>query len=169
MSQKEIQKNSVKDSLEKQKEEILSAFKIQKKAHCNIKNRVPVRIITEKREEVSSGEDVSKVLKIINRDRSNWKYLTEQPVPDKITTEKIIDKRKPHLKKQYIAYIRSKEIKGIDKKTICSICLNTYSVVNICGLLKCNHFFHRKCIDLYISTAGFCPICRRDVISGLIN
>ena len=45
-------------------------------------------------------------------------------------------------------------------KDICTICLepinNNYTTV-----LKCNHIFHTKCIDLWSVNSLSCPICRK--------
>lgn len=59
-----------------------------------------------------------------------------------------------------------KKINIQDKELTCSICLENLSLdsQNILGhykrILKCEHVFHKKCIDTWIQENETCPICR---------
>jgi hypothetical protein len=47
---------------------------------------------------------------------------------------------------------------------ICSICREDYQDGDTVRLLGCNHYFHKNCIDSWLSTNDSCPYCRQDVI-----
>ncbi|KAI5165424.1 hypothetical protein NEIRO03_0381 [Nematocida sp. AWRm78] len=175
--------SSSKTQIEHLLNEISVGRKRLKNARTQIKPHkttvsVKESVITEikKREELCTStplpQNISVILNTLNRDRNDWKYMAEQPVLREGTTTKIIDIRKPALKKQHIKYVKYKDgisTESISNNELCAICLHKYTSINICGILRCNHFYHKKCINSHISTAGYCPICRRDVISGLIN
>lgn len=45
----------------------------------------------------------------------------------------------------------------------CSICLSDYEVNDTCAETKCNHLFHRVCLEKWIEQRQFnCPSCRAD-------
>ena len=52
-----------------------------------------------------------------------------------------------------------------DTKDECSICLDTYVVNEGVRDLKCNHRFHKKCIDKWFKRSLNCPVCRTDAFS----
>ena len=43
---------------------------------------------------------------------------------------------------------------------ICSICLENILYKNDIIKTKCNHIFHTKCIEKWLSKQNTCPICR---------
>lgn len=45
----------------------------------------------------------------------------------------------------------------------CTVCLLEFEEGDECRYLPCMHFFHRRCIDTWISRSSLCPICRKDV------
>jgi len=49
-----------------------------------------------------------------------------------------------------------------DKKT-CSICLSDYEVNETIKLIPCLHFFHKECIDEWMSRSCDCPICKSKI------
>jgi len=49
-----------------------------------------------------------------------------------------------------------------DKKT-CSICLSDYEVNEDIKLIPCMHFFHKACIDEWMSRSCVCPICKSKI------
>lgn len=52
-------------------------------------------------------------------------------------------------------------IKNEDKDITCGICLKKISTGKNCKLLdNCNHKFHIKCINSWLSKKNTCPICR---------
>ncbi|XP_023767891.1 RING-H2 finger protein ATL70-like [Lactuca sativa] len=48
----------------------------------------------------------------------------------------------------------------------CSICLADYEPAEVVRVLpECRHFFHVKCIDMWLKTHPTCPVCRNSVIA----
>lgn len=46
----------------------------------------------------------------------------------------------------------------------CLICLHSYENGDFLRKLRCNHMFHRDCIDPWLSTKDMCPHCRQSII-----
>ena len=69
------------------------------------------------------------------------------------------------IKKQLGGY---KKIKIDDNllacKASCPICLEKFKDNEFKRELKCNHVFHKKCIDKWIKHQNTCPICRKKCI-----
>lgn len=42
----------------------------------------------------------------------------------------------------------------------CSICLQSFSEKERITTLSCNHYYHQKCIDLWLAISEACPLCR---------
>ena len=62
---------------------------------------------------------------------------------------------------------KSVKIKKNDKilKEQCFICMDEYKVNQLKRLLpKCNHYFHKKCIDKWLKKKASCPICRDELL-----
>lgn len=51
----------------------------------------------------------------------------------------------------------------IDDKTNCVICLNDYVDGDEVYDLKCNHSYHKKCLEEWFKENNSCPTCRRTV------
>lgn len=52
----------------------------------------------------------------------------------------------------------------------CSICQDEYNKDNIVRQLKCNHIYHKECIDKYLLEYSYkCPICRVECGKGIIK
>jgi len=48
----------------------------------------------------------------------------------------------------------------------CLICLEKYKEKELYRELpKCNHYFHKKCIDKWLKSNAVCPICRNNIIN----
>ncbi|KAH9385378.1 uncharacterized protein NEMAJ01_0274 [Nematocida major] len=160
------------DRMRVQRDAILQEFSLMKSAA----RRVPFPRSThtstnyaENIHEYAPSESARlKVISALERDRRNWTCILEQPFPAAENAVKVKDARKPALKRKYIKYVKFAELVG-PREEKCSICWCSYKAVNICGIMRCMHMFHRTCINRHISTAGSCPICRRDVISGVVN
>ncbi|PWA56172.1 zinc finger, RING/FYVE/PHD-type [Artemisia annua] len=49
----------------------------------------------------------------------------------------------------------------------CAVCLNEFQDHETLRLLpKCNHVFHRECIDTWLVSHVTCPVCRADLVLG---
>ena len=61
-----------------------------------------------------------------------------------------------------------KEKKDTNKHKLdtCSVCFDTFKDEDICRELKCNHIFHQKCIDPWLSEHTSCPVCREETGKG---
>ena len=42
----------------------------------------------------------------------------------------------------------------------CSICIDKYTTFQIIRILRCNHSFHKRCIDKWFKSNKSCGICR---------
>ncbi|KAG0521704.1 hypothetical protein BDA96_08G183900 [Sorghum bicolor] len=52
--------------------------------------------------------------------------------------------------------------------SMCAICLEDYSVGEKLRVLPCRHKFHAACVDLWLTSwRTFCPVCKRDAMSGV--
>jgi len=45
----------------------------------------------------------------------------------------------------------------------CSVCMQTYKFREYKRKLKCDHVFHKRCIDKWLKSNLSCPICRKDI------
>ena len=57
-----------------------------------------------------------------------------------------------------------KKVSGNIISDNCSVCYNNYIDGEYYRKLKCNHYFHKKCIDKWLKLNPICPICRKDII-----
>jgi|LakMenEpi03Aug12_release.lakeMendotaPanAssembly.Ray.scaffolds.fasta_scaffold09607_7 RING-finger-containing ubiquitin ligase len=49
------------------------------------------------------------------------------------------------------------------KEPLCSICMDDYKEEDKIIILKCNHYYHEKCIENWLCNQKVtCPICRKD-------
>jgi len=47
----------------------------------------------------------------------------------------------------------------------CMICMDKYKAREYKRIIpKCNHFFHKKCIDKWLKKKATCPVCRCDLL-----
>jgi hypothetical protein len=47
----------------------------------------------------------------------------------------------------------------------CMICMEKYKIRQFKRIIpKCNHFFHKKCIDKWLKKKASCPVCRCDLL-----
>ena len=44
----------------------------------------------------------------------------------------------------------------------CAVCLKDYERHVEVVILKCEHMFHRECMDKWLREATICPLCRKD-------
>ena len=43
------------------------------------------------------------------------------------------------------------------------ICLNEYEDGNTIRTMPCLHYFHKECIDKWLSRGKICPVCKFDI------
>ena len=54
----------------------------------------------------------------------------------------------------------------IDSSEECVICLDDYDYDNNVGKLRCNHYYHQKCIERWLMEKTICPLCKYNVLSS---
>lgn len=76
------------------------------------------------------------------------------------TTENILEKNT-----QVIEYNKVDE-KLRSKYETCFICLADFDDDNIIRIIKCEHIFHKECIDPWLLKESYkCPVCRSDLLA----
>ncbi|XP_023734622.1 RING-H2 finger protein ATL78 [Lactuca sativa] len=62
-----------------------------------------------------------------------------------------------------VSYWEGLKLPGLDKE--CVICLGDFSTGELVKILpKCNHGFHVRCIDKWLSSHSSCPTCRNSLL-----
>jgi hypothetical protein len=56
---------------------------------------------------------------------------------------------------------------GDSTRDSCSVCIDKFIPDDICRELKCNHLFHKDCIDHWLSDNISCPVCRTECGKGV--
>jgi hypothetical protein len=80
-----------------------------------------------------------------------------------------------HHQRNNIGHITREDIEGSTRKgqhnqyaeynqTNCTICLENYEHDSEVRVLRCNHVFHRDCIDSWLPVNPSCPLCRKNII-----
>jgi len=72
--------------------------------------------------------------------------------------------KKHGLTKSETAALQIIEFKSTMKnQTCCSICMVEFEVREKLRLLPCSHYYHKECIDKWLSENRTCPICKRTI------
>ena len=45
----------------------------------------------------------------------------------------------------------------------CSVCLKNFKIKETICITKCNHTYHKECIDTWLEIKDICPNCRADI------
>ena len=95
---------------------------------------------------------------------SNMMNSIGQDFPEdvkRVSTQEELDKFK------IITYESFKNT-GLCKIDECNICLENYENIDELMVLKCDHYFHKKCITPWLSeNSNKCPICKISVSEGM--
>ncbi|XP_041482656.1 E3 ubiquitin-protein ligase RNF13-like isoform X1 [Lytechinus variegatus] len=80
-------------------------------------------------------------------------------------------RRKARLSRDHLKKLPIKKFKKGDEYDICAICIDDYEEGQKLRILPCNHAFHCKCIDPWLTNnRRTCPICKRKVIPpGMVD
>jgi hypothetical protein len=54
-----------------------------------------------------------------------------------------------------------------NQRDTCSVCLDKLVETDMCRELKCNHLFHKDCIDHWLEEHINCPVCREECGKGV--
>ena len=69
---------------------------------------------------------------------------------------------KRHLKtKKHLKNVKFKEVE--DEHTMCSICLEYIIDKQSCNVTKCNHQYHKRCLNKWLRVGNTCPYCRTEL------
>ena len=64
-----------------------------------------------------------------------------------------------------VKYSKEMKIQGLNLGAECAICLSDFEGGERVRILpKCNHGFHVKCIDKWLSSHSSCPTCRQSLV-----
>ena len=62
-------------------------------------------------------------------------------------------------------YTKIKDLESFSDQT-CSICIDNFEIGQFHRKLKCNHCFHKKCIDRWFKkNHSECPMCRTKILN----
>ena len=89
----------------------------------------------------------------------NLNSLFAKPEKEKIKLKKIKMSKKLYTKNE----------NGKIEQPTCCICLATMKVNDDIVLLKCQHYFHFKCLDKWVETKEECPFCRGKIEFGKVK
>ncbi|OAG30112.1 hypothetical protein NEDG_01695 [Nematocida displodere] len=107
---------------------------------------------------------------LITRDRERWVYLSEGPLLFPERKEPLKDLRPVSLKRKFISFCRYDTLSASQReKSTCPICLVDFRKTSVCAVLRCTHAFHKTCMAPILKVSGSCPLCRRDIVSGLMG
>eukprot|EP00038_Savillea_parva_P008872 m.179727 g.179727 ORF g.179727 m.179727 type:complete len:563 (+) comp14841_c0_seq1:250-1938(+) len=79
-----------------------------------------------------------------------------------------VEERKRQIK-QLLNTLPVKPYDGADdEENVCSICLEQFEQQEEVRILRCDHYFHVDCIDPWLLSRANCPLCKDDVLSGVV-
>jgi hypothetical protein len=79
--------------------------------------------------------------------------------------EQFVDINVAPTQQQIDAFSEIKEHNAIPPETVCAVCQDheTQSPNNAWRILRCQHSFHKSCVDTWFQRNVHCPVCRIDI------
>lgn len=108
--------------------------------------------------QINSGEELLQLFQNNLENIINPNYISQQ-------IDEEINKKKTLNKSQIDLIISEKYGEKKRNENVCSICYSAYQETDSIRILKCNHFFHKDCLDNWLlNYNNNCPFCKIDLI-----
>jgi hypothetical protein len=93
--------------------------------------------------------------------------LLQLPVAQQRLEDVIVGLDKNDLDKLRVDTFSNFADTGSNQRDTCSVCLEKLVETDICRELRCNHLFHKDCIDHWLDEHISCPVCREECGKGI--
>lgn len=91
-------------------------------------------------------------------------YLLIKWLIERRRVRRIVSRRR--LSEKQLKKIPTKKFKKGDAYEICAICLEDYEENEKLRILPCNHAYHTKCVDPWLTKSRkSCPVCKRKILT----
>ena len=69
-----------------------------------------------------------------------------------------------HFEKGLSVTLERKNKNNFNDNKTCSVCYDDFTSNNLLYVVRCNHAFHKGCINSWFTSSKTCPLCRESVI-----
>ena len=108
--------------------------------------------------EAYSKNDQQQLLDFLDFLNKNMDKICKSPINLHKLLKEIEDLEKLNWK-----FVPNTKMKQIDEEASCSICLEDFKLGDDSAVTKCNHIFHKSCIEEWYDRKSSCPNCRENI------